>query len=392
MKRATVAIIFFSLVGCTQTQSNPAESKVTPDKSSSSSWPGGMQQMAKSLNKLMPYVFSQTEFAEEKNRKKIQGLIVDFNRSVEVVPQHTGEVMLGKDPLIKYALGRLKTNSDHVLQAFNEGHVGYARNVMRESLGVCFTCHSSSQFGPENTDTAILIKNNFRITPIERAQYYVATRQFDKAISLLASIVDTPAAVFTSTHEQVDALKMYLALQVRIKNNPADAAHVLEKFLSQKQLPYFVATDAEAWQKSLREWVREGQTKNTGAKLAKAQQVLNRALQAQSEGYQSGYVNFLRASALFHESLRATREPAQMADIYYKLGTSYESLAQAGTWDLPEIYYEACVRIVPATDLAKKCYRGFEKVIFLGYSGSAGVFIPKAEKDKLNELKGVAGL
>ena len=75
MKRATVAIIFFSLVGCTQTQSNPAESKVTPDKSSSSSWPGGMQQMAKSLNKLMPYVFSQTEFAEEKNRKKIQGLI-----------------------------------------------------------------------------------------------------------------------------------------------------------------------------------------------------------------------------------------------------------------------------------------------------------------------------
>jgi hypothetical protein len=74
------------------------------------------------------------------------------------------------------------------------------------------------------------------------------------------------------------------------------------------------------------------------------------------------------------------------------LGQSYEAISEMGIWDLPEVYYEACVRTAPKTEEAKRCYRDFERSIVLGFSGSAGIFIPKEERDRLNDLKALAGL
>lgn len=390
---------FYSFVGvlslmalthCASTSKTNATDSTGANKSETKSWANGMRGMADSLQKLMPYVFSRDEFNDPNNKAAIHERIARFSEGVAEVPKHAGEAMLGKDPLVQFSIARLNANAHHALQAFDEGHLEFSRTVLRESMGLCFNCHASQQFGPQDNFSTSSLNANFRIYPTERADYYVATRQFDKAIDLLEGVLKSPAQLLDDPHEQVDSLRKYLSLEVRVKNDPARAAALLEKFLGQRDLPYFIAADAEVWLKSLRDWQRE---KGAAAPaLSRAQALTRKAKSLQATGgYQSGYVDFLRVSSILHEGLRATSNMKDKARYYEMLGQSYETLSEMGIWDLPEVYYEACVRSSPKSEEAKRCYREFERTIVLGFSGSAGIFIPKEERARMNDLKALAG-
>ncbi|MCB0351275.1 MAG: hypothetical protein KDD38_08840 [Bdellovibrionales bacterium] len=382
--------VLLALTQCTSSD-KPAKEVSNSKSSTNASWANRMKGMADGLQELMPYVYSRQEFSDENNKGSVKKLISNFETSVEVVPQHAGEDMLGKDPLIQFAIVRLKSNTRHALKAFNEGHVEFSRNVLRENLGLCFSCHTTTQFGPENNFTTAKLSSNFRMQPSEKAEYYVATRQFNRAIEVLSETLRTPGSLMDDPHEQVAALKKYLSLQVRVKKDPSAAASLLQSFLNNKNLPYFIATDGESWMKSLLEWQRE--PKANGQSFKKAQALLRKAKFKQgNQGYQSAFIEYLRASSLLHDGLRETKDPVAQAKIYQLLGQSYETLSETGTWDLPEFYFEACVRTAPKTPVAKQCFKEFERSVVLGFSGSAGIFIPKEERVRMSELKLLSGL
>ncbi|OFZ13391.1 MAG: hypothetical protein A2Z20_08590 [Bdellovibrionales bacterium RBG_16_40_8] len=391
-KQLTRIIAVFSILwGIVHCASRDVSKDAVSIKESGESWPSRMRGMAKNLEALMPYAFSHQEFTSLDNKKKVKELIADFEKSVEVVPQHTGELLLGKDPIVKYAINRLRSNTRHAQKAFDEGYSEFSRNVLRENLSLCFSCHTTMQFGPVNNFSTKALPSDFRIQPTERAEYYVATRQFDRAVDVLEGVLRSPANTLEDPREQVTALKKYLSLQVRVKKNPAAAASLIENFLNNQKLPYFISTDAESWLKSLRDWQKE--KVNGRSTFNRAQSLLSKAKFKQaSHGFQSSYVEYLRASALLHESLRDNHDSAIKGKIYELLGESYETLAETGTWDLPEVYYEACIRTAPKTPVAKGCYIDFERSIILGFSGSAGIFIPKEEKERLAELKLLSGI
>src|SRR5690606_11888239 len=149
MKRvaAVISICAFLIAACA------VKTKDTPTAATTAngaSWTGQMRSMAASLQKLLPYVFSRQEFQESSNRKSIQKLIKEFAESVEHVPEHVGEVLLGKDPIVRYSISRLEANTRNAKRAFDEGHLEFARGVLRENMGLCFSCHTTTQFGPEN--------------------------------------------------------------------------------------------------------------------------------------------------------------------------------------------------------------------------------------------------
>ncbi len=383
-----VALAAVSLTHCASQSKSSATSAT--DKAESKTWAKGMRGMAESLQRLMPYVFSRDEFNDPNNRAAIHDRIANFAAGVAEVPKHAGEAMLGKDPLVQFSIARLTSNAHHAQQAFDEGHLEFSRTVLRESMGLCFSCHSSQQFGPQDNFSTSSLSPNFRIYPTERADYYVATRQFDKAVDLLEGVLKSPAQLLDDPHEQVDSLRKYLSLEVRVKNDPNRAAGLLEKFLSQKDLPYFIAADAEVWLKSLRDWQRE--KPSTTSALVRAQALTRKARNLQATGgYQSGYVDFLRVTSILHEGLRSAASLKDKSHYYEMLGQSYDTLSEMGTWDLPEVYFEACIRASPKSEESKRCYREFERAIVLGFSGSAGVFIPKEERERMNDLKALAG-
>lgn len=394
MKKSSIifAVLGLALIaGCQSSDKNsgPAGSA---SKAGVQSWASGMRAMATGLEDLLPYVYSQVEFSDSKNRKDIVELLAEYQKSVDVVPQHIGEQMLGKDPLLTYSLERLKENSRQSLKAFQEGHSEYARSTLRESVNTCFNCHSANNMGPEFKFTTSSLSSSFRLSPTERADYYVATRQFEKAITALETVLNSPTSFYDSPHEQALALRKYLALEVRVKKDPVRAAKTVETFLNNKKLPYFMAADAQAWLGSLREWSKEGEAASADVSST-ARRLLQKAESLQrTGGSQAGLVQHMRATSLLHESLRTAKSAQDRSKIYFSLGTSYDVLAELGVWDLPDIYFEACIKSWPKSTQAKLCYKSFERNVILGFSGSAGIFIPTEERQRLAALKELAGM
>lgn len=376
-----VVLLGVGAARCTTSNKTPTKSEM--------SWSEGMRGMAQNVEKLMPYVFSRDEFNDQKNHATVQKLVGEFETRVNQVPQHAGEQLLGKDPIVQYSVSRLKANAKLANEAYNAGQIEFARSVLRENVGLCFSCHTTQNLGPQDGFSTTTLNTNFRISPNERADYYVATRQFDKAIASLDVVVRSPMYMLENPHEQLNALRKYLFLQVRVKKDPGPAIVLLDEYLSWKGLPYFVATDVQAWMDSLKKWQNEEGSQNS---MDAAQKLMKNADSLQMVGNEAGLVDYLRASTLFHEQLLVTKTPRQKAKIYNFLGESYETLSDMKLWDLPEFYYEACIRTFPKSAEAKKCYKNFERSIILGYSGSAGIFIPETERQLMTELRALSGL
>lgn len=387
MKKIILVLLTVTSLGCSNAMKE-ANREARLDAKDARSWASQMQQMAKNLEKLMPYVFSREEFSDAKNRAQVQELVTEYSQSVQHVPEHMGKKLLGDDPLVKYYLDNLKDGGVQAVKAFNEGHLDYSRNVLKDSVGACFNCHTTTQLGPENRFSTAKLSSTFRIYPTEKADFYVATRQYDQAISVLEDVLDNPKRLAEQPHEQVLAMKKYLALMVRVRKEPTRASETISRYLKNGNPPYFVAQEAESWLKSLRKWA--GEKRKQPKALQKAKELLAQASRAQAGAYQAGYVENLRATALLHEALKDAKKPADKADIYRLLGDSYDIVSDLGMWDLPEAYYEACVRTAPKSKVAQGCYRNYERSIVMGFSGSAGVFIPAEERRKMSELKDIA--
>ena len=383
-----IILLFFSSLFLISCASHKSKSQ---DSAAATGWAGDMQNMARTLEQLMPYVFSREEFHSEKNRSEVKKLVRNYSEKVHVVKEHVGQQILGDDPLVKYTLKHLKESTQDGLSAFNEGHTEYARQVLANSVGACFNCHSTNQLGPQAGFSTTQLGSKFKMYATEKADFYVATRQYDRALAVLEEILKNPSALDGQPHEQVSAIKKYLSLMVRVKKDPVRASQTLEMFLANGRLPYFVASDAESWLSALRQWRSEGPLR--GSSLAQAQSLLKRADKKQSVGsFQAGYVENLRATASLHEALQKTKNSSEKAEIYLLLGNSYDIISDLGVWDLPELYFESCVRVLPKSNTAKKCFKNYEKTVILGFSGSAGIFIPANEQKKLKELKELAGL
>jgi tetratricopeptide (TPR) repeat protein len=371
-------------------QNAPSSNATSPSVKSGApaDWSTGMRKMATSLEALLPYVYSQAEFNDSKNKSAVFARIEDFQNSVDVVPTHVGEDLLGKDPLLKYSVNRLKANSRQAVEAFKEGHAEFSRSLLRESVGTCFNCHSSQNMGPQYKFSTGTLSSSFRLTPNEKADYYVATRQFDQALGTLEQVLRSPNSFYDSPHDQSLALRKYLSLEVRVRKEPSRAAKTLETFINNKKLPYFLAKDSEAWLMSLREWQAEA-----GKKPLAPRELLQKAkVKSDRGGFQAGLIEHMRATSGLHEALRTTKAADQRAKIYFQLGSSYDVLSDLGVWDLPDVYFEACIRAQPKSSQAKECFKSFERNLIMGYSGSAGLFIPADERKHLAELKDLAGL
>jgi hypothetical protein len=56
-------------------------------------------------------------------------------------------------------------------------------------------------------------------------------------------------------------------------------------------------------------------------------------------------------------------------------------------WDLDLLFFETCVRESPKSKVAKRCFQQLSDRVYLGYTGSAGTFIPDDELARLSELR-----
>ena len=357
---------------------------VSSEKSEEKSWSGSMQDLSKELVDIMPYIYSQKDFYDKENYKKIKLSISKFVQASHEVSPKQGKKFFGDDPIIQYSLRQLNNDMQLAYRSFESGKVEFANDMLRQSLNTCFQCHTRANVGPEFKNLKLNL-SGLRMTPLEKADVHVALRQYDEALEILKSEIVSPASYYERPFVIEKALEKYLALMVRVKKNYPQAITTLDRFNDRDSLPVYLTDKAKAWRKSLVYWNNKTLNKKDLNKL------MTRSEKLQDEvSYQAGFVENLIASNLLHELISQSKNATQKAKYYHQLGEIYESLIDLGFWSLPESYYEACVKEVPKTAMAKKCFRDYERNILMGFSGSAGVFIPEDEQQKIKELRSIA--
>jgi hypothetical protein len=352
-------------------------------------WPSKMQIMLNDVMGLLPYVYSVKNFYNQNNDMLIKSKIHNFAKHVHAITPAAAQKLMGSDPIVGYSLDHLGSDISRAAQCYDDGNKLFARNLLRETLSNCFSCHSATQLGPEFK----LPENKFagiKLEPPEQADLYVATRQYDKALSILVQAFNKPGSFYDNPYVYEMGLQKYLALAVRVKNDPKSAIQLIRQFRKNKDIPFYLQQNTQQWEESLRNW--QTSTSPRQSALSQAEAIMTEAERlGRIYGDQAGNIEYLRATALLHGSLKDSKAVDQRAKTYWLLGQSYEALPDLGLWNLPDLYYESCIKVQPGSELAKKCYGDLERVVVAGFSGSGGVFLTQEERKRLSDLRKQAG-
>lgn len=386
-----LTVIFFSSCRSAneKTQSeSPENSPTASEQAAANVWPSRMQGMAESVKRLIPFVYDKKAFFEPANNAKIKADLKNLAGSVHQISPNMGEKFLGPDPILSYSLNQLKADADRASDAFAVGQLDYSRSVVKSVMNHCFRCHTLTDVGSKaNWDLSSF--RNLNLAPVEKADLLVATRNYKEAETYLEKILKDPDFARNYAFDFESALRKYLALMIRISQDPKVILNQIEGLSERKEIPFYIQEQIRSWKTSLQEWTRERSLKRSEKSLYR--QIQNRIRRAhelqQFAKDHAGDVEFLRATTLLHEYLKQTKDPGKLVDAYYYLGESYEVLDELGAWNLHEAYYEACVRVAPKTKRARSCFQRLQSSIYMGYSGSAGTHVPAAERQRLDALK-----
>jgi hypothetical protein len=382
------ALALFVIVACSTASQSP-DSKIE--------WSNDMQKMAKDVRDLIPFLYDRGAFHDSKNHDKIEVSLKNFSEHVHKITPKMGEAVLGDDPLVSFSLESLEGDLKRSYQAFELGHLEYARTVAKSSLNHCFRCHSVAQ-GGATAQWDLHDLSQLPLNPVEKADLLVATRKYDQALQFMEQILSSQEFLANNPFDFESMLRRYLALVTRIQKDPARALGEIDRVSAYPDLPRYLNEQVRGWRISLINWIHEDKTeiKGKGKKrkhkspppLEQAKKEMDRAVQLQQFPQDhAGDVEYLRATVSLHESLKKHLKPQEEAEAFYLLGRAYEVLDELGSWNLHETYFEACVRKAPHTGWAKMCYSRYEESVLQGYSGSSGTHIPAYESDKLKSLK-----
>jgi hypothetical protein len=280
----------------------------------------------------------------------------------------------------------------HAHQAIRQGDLDYGRQLLKTTTSYCIACHTRHDQGPE-LPTFTLDPRVETLRPIERAELFAATLQFDKALAEYRAILSGDARAHWLDWQQ--ALRHALAITVRVKRSAELAGKIVELVLAQPSVPAFMKGNAASWAESIARWKSEPKRgSSTDEELqAEMERLLDEAQRSQRyPADRAADILYLRASAAAHELLRRAPDDVAAVGAIRVLGMAYDVLSDPPLWPMHEIYYEACVRKQPHTPIAEECYRRYEEAIYFGYSGSGGTFIPEDVSATLKELKELARL
>lgn len=353
---------------------------------SPSTWSSQMQGLAGGVREILPFIYNKNAFNDPTNKKHIEEKLKSFAGRAHSLKPQMAQKYFGADPLVNYSLEQMTDDLNRSLEAFQMGRLEYSRGVAKSVVNHCFRCHSVANVGAA-TYWNLQNVDSFQLSALEKLDLLVASRRFDEAIELSESLLNDNNFMKSAPFDYESVLRKYMALMVRVQKNPKKAMAQLDNILRWEDLPFYLADQMQSWRLSLNNWVKE--KKRKANLLARAQLMMNHAKQSQQFQKDHGAdVELLRASNDLHEFLKQPKIKARdMALAYFLLGEVYEVMDDLGYWNLHELYFESCIVKAPEALLARTCYSRLEASVYLGYSGSSGIHVPEAERQRLSKLK-----
>lgn len=386
---SSLMIVSIAIVGC---ESSPAKKAEMPPPQTG--WSAKMQALSKTLSDLLPLVASKKKFADPKNDAAIEANVKAVRALAHSLK--TGEKP-SADPSMQIMTGLFEEDIARALDALKTGNRDYARHILKDTTSYCIQCHTATSNGPDFPRLNLDI-NTAELSPIDRAEFYAATRQFDSALASYISALDDQAFAAEEPFEWEAAARSALAITVRVKKNPADTMKVISAAKKNPKLAKSSSTALASWEAAVKEWMKE-KPKDLSApsrQLAEAEALIRRAQKRQEFPLDhSQDILYFRAGALLHDLLQqppATKGQSDelRARTLYWAGVASEATRDMNFWTMHETLYEQCIRLRPNTEQARQCFARLKDSITLGYSGSAGVNIPSEVAARLAGFRAMA--
>lgn len=264
---------------------------------------------------------------------------------------------------------------------------------VRTLTSLCFSCHSRER-APQDFDDAHRRFDALALSDLERAQLLAATRQFDAALLQYRRVLASPAAGERGLLEYARALQDSLAILVRVKDDPAAAAALLDEAARRPGLPAHLQGTIAAWRKDVASWRQEAFNAlkaSPDALSRRAEALVRKAHGATSFMADTrSDVAFLRASAYLNLALAKNPKLKTRGEALYLLGLCTGALKSPLLWEVDGLFFEACVRENPKSALARRCFQQLSDRVVLGFTGSAGTQVPDDELQRLAELRALA--
>jgi hypothetical protein len=372
------------------THKAPQENAQANPGSEPKAWSASMQDLKSAISNLLPLAASHEGFEDRKNHPYIQEQLSVLSKESNSIAKHA--TMAGRDPSVRYLSNAFTEDVKRIENSFMVGKKEFARYHVVNLTSYCIECHTRDSSGP-NFSSEKLTNILQKLKPIERAEYELATRQYDQALDELKKIISANLQEKGNLFLVDKSVRLALAVTVKYLQSPDKALDVVSILEKSSSTPYFLKQNAISWRASLESWKKEkSNTKESvAARLARIEAKLIKASQIDSlTTDRSGDITYLRSLAELHGLLGGELKKQEIGRTMYLAGVAYEAIRELEFLNLSENYFEGCIRTLPHSEWSSKCFKKYEESIYFGFSGSSGVQIPIDEQLKLKELQSLA--
>jgi len=383
MKKIILILSLVFVVSC-QSSKEPIQPATPAEATLSSS----MQNLRANLVNLLPIVLDPTQFNAPQNRER---LLTDVKNLVDISKQvNHSPAMSQMDPGLRFISTAFSQDLARAQESLELDKREFARYTLMNVTAYCIECHTRTSSGPSFTSVE-LEKTLLSLSPMARGEFLLSTRQFDKAFSEFESVIKNLLNTGNRTFELDKAVRYALAISVKFQKDPKKSMDIAQLVEGASKAPYYLKQDAHAWVSSIKEWQNEKKSKNPPDVLKSSDNLLKLGRSAQmGSSNRGGEIYFLRIVSDLNSFLRENVDKDKQGHALYLMGLAYEAVGDISVWSLHEDYFESCIRTVPHTKWAERCYTKLEESSFLGFTGTAGVQLPVDVEMKLDSLHKLA--
>jgi hypothetical protein len=336
------------------------------------------------LTDLLPFAFDRAALTSPKNRPEIERKLRTLADGAAALKKHGETQSRG----FAYVASSLATDAQRAGVWFDKGRYEEAEFTLRNMTANCVECHSSlpeSHAVPAAAAFFEAVKVE-SLAPAERAEYLVASRQFDAALGAYEEII-ADTKINPVNLVVMSAVSDYLKVAIRVKSDFARPRAALAGLLARPTTLPHVRAQVERWTAALKEF--EGGKVLASDDLAVARRILSDGRKIMEfPRDRDGLVHFVTANAILSRYVHTRPDRGvDVAEAYYLLGVS-ESLISHSFWIARgDFDFESAIRLAPGAPFARKAYAELEESYIAGYSGSSGTNVPAEVQALLLELR-----
>jgi hypothetical protein len=337
---------------------------------------------------LGPYIASEQEFTNEKNKSFIQKNLTELTDLFKNLKAHPVINTLGLSINQKVMTEQLQ----QTVTLFTTDKRSQARAKFNASLNLCVSCHMQSP----GQSLAKLFQDKdikkMKINKFEKVELYYISRDYEKAMSLYDQFLMKSKK--TDDDEFIyKALERELIYYVKIKKNFAEGKAQFDKYLKAKILNEKVTDEIKEWSRTLGEKSLWDGFNPATVKEEEMEKFMKGFIADDEQGpiftmTNSSEVYDLNLSSILMDYYNAYPDTKLGGRILYWLAILDKRINDDLFFSLGDFYLLSCMEKFSKDPVARECYDTYEKDLELNYlSKDKTKTFPPEIIERLNNLK-----